>query len=112
MCHGPSARLSLSGRTSPSSEEDRLPVANIKSQIKRNRQNEARRVRNKAVRSELKTRRKVALAVATAGGEQADTVIRLAIQRIDMAATKKVIHKNKAARDKSRLMRHINAAKT
>ena len=95
----------------PSSEEDRLPVANIKSQIKRNRQNEARRVRNKAVRSELKTRRKVALAAVAAGSDQADVITRLAIQRIDMAATKNVIHKNKAARDKSRLMRRLNAAR-
>ena len=42
-------------------------MANIKSQIKRNRQNEKRRVRNKAVRSELKTRTKLALATAEQG---------------------------------------------
>src|SRR6478736_3050194 len=47
------------------------PMANIKSQIKRNRQNEKRRVRNKAVRSELKTRTKLALTSAEQGTEQA-----------------------------------------
>jgi small subunit ribosomal protein S20 len=82
-------------------------VANIKSQIKRNRQNEARRMRNKAVRSELKTRRKNAEAAAGAGTDNASDLLRLAVKRIDMAASKGVIHKNKAARDKSRLMRRI-----
>jgi small subunit ribosomal protein S20 len=82
-------------------------VANIKSQIKRNRQNEARRMRNKAVRSELKTRRKNAEAAAGSGDENAANLLQLAVKRIDMAASKGVIHKNKAARDKSRLMRRI-----
>jgi small subunit ribosomal protein S20 len=81
-------------------------VANIKSQIKRNRQNEARRLRNKAVRSELRTRRKNAIAEA---GTDAAEALRLAIKRIDMAAAKGVIHKNKAARDKSRLVKAVNA---
>ena len=83
-------------------------MANIKSQIKRNRTNEERRVRNKAVRSELKTRRKVAL--AGAGSEQGVALLSLALKRIDMAAAKRVIHKNKAARDKSRLMKRAAAA--
>ena len=78
-------------------------MANIKSQIKRNRQNEARRLRNKAVRSELKTRRKNAISEAGTG----DEALRLAVKRIDMAASKGVIHKNKAARDKSRLMKAV-----
>jgi len=82
-------------------------VANIKSQIKRNRQNEARRLRNKATRSELKTRRKAAVTQADAGVESAADALRQAIKRIDMAAAKGVIHKNKAARDKSRLMARI-----
>ena len=80
-------------------------MANIKSQIKRNRQNEARRVRNKAVRSELKTRRKNAESAARSGADEAPQLLRLAIKRLDMAAAKGIIHKNKAARDKSRLMR-------
>lgn len=82
-------------------------MANIKSQIKRNRQNEARRLRNKAVRSELRTRRKNAVGEAGTGSDEA---LRLAIKRIDMAAAKGVIHKNKAARDKSRLVKAVARA--
>ena len=77
-------------------------MANIKSQIKRNRQNEARRIRNKAVRSELKTREKAVLAAASAG-EPTDELVRAAQKRLDMAASKGVIHKNEAALRKSRL---------
>lgn len=77
-------------------------MANIKSQIKRNRQNETRRARNKAVRSELKTREK-ALFAAAAAGEPTDELLRLAQKRLDVAASKGVIHKNEAARRKSRL---------
>ena len=84
-------------------------MANIKSQIKRNLQNEKRRVRNKAVRSELRTRtRNAATAdVGTADGAEA---LRMAIKRTDQAAAKGVIHKNTAARRKSRLVRRVNAA--
>jgi small subunit ribosomal protein S20 len=82
-------------------------VANIKSQIKRNLQNEKRRVRNKAVRSELKTRVKSAL--TSAGTENQVEAARLAIKRIDKAAAKGVIHKNAAARKKSRLVKRIAA---
>jgi small subunit ribosomal protein S20 len=85
-------------------------VANIKSQIKRNRQNEQRRVRNKAVRSELKTRVKRAVALAPEGGDASVEATRLAIKRLDKAAAKGVIHKNAAARRKSRLMKRISAA--
>ena len=82
-------------------------MANIKSQIKRNRQNETRRQRNKATRSELKTRRRNAEVAARGGDDAAPEVLRVAVKRIDQAAAKGVIHKNKAARDKSRLMRRI-----
>jgi small subunit ribosomal protein S20 len=85
-------------------------VANIKSQIKRNRQNARRHERNKAVRSELKTRTKAAVTAAENGADDADAKTRAAVKRIDMAATKGVIHKNAAARRKSRLMRRIAAA--
>lgn len=81
-------------------------MANIKSQIKRNRQNEAARVRNKAVRSELKTRTKNTIASAEAGEDTAES-LRLAVKRIDTAAAKGVIHKNQAARRKSRLMKRV-----
>ncbi len=81
-------------------------MANIKSQIKRNRQNEVRRVRNKAVRSDMRTRNKAAVAAAEAG-EGTDEALRMAIKRIDKAAQKGVIHKNTAARKKSRLVKEL-----
>ena len=83
-------------------------MANIKSQIKRNRQAVKRTERNKAVRSELKTRTKAAVAAATDGAENAEELARAAQKRIDMAATKGVIHKNAAARYKSRLAARIS----
>ncbi|MDY7100967.1 MAG: 30S ribosomal protein S20 [Actinomycetota bacterium] len=82
-------------------------MANIKSQIKRNRQNEVRRLRNKKARTELKTRRKAV--VAAAGTDASADELRLAMKRIDKAATKGIIHKNKAARDKSRLAKRLAA---
>jgi small subunit ribosomal protein S20 len=82
-------------------------VANIKSQIKRNLQNEKARLRNKAVRSELKTR--VKAATASVGTENEAEATRLAIKKIDKAATKGVIHKNAAARKKSRLVKRLAA---
>jgi small subunit ribosomal protein S20 len=86
-------------------------VANIKSQIKRNKQNETRRLRNKAVKSEIKTRVKSAVAAAEAGTPDADAT-KLAIKRIDKAASKGVIHKNQAARRKSRLMKRLASTST
>lgn len=84
-------------------------MANIKSQIKRNRQNEKARVRNKAVRSELKTRVKAALSTAETGAENSADALKLALKRIDKAASKGVIHKNAAARKKSRLTKRTAA---
>lgn len=83
-------------------------MANIKSQIKRNRQNEKRRLRNRAVRSEMYTREKSA--VAAAGSENEVESLRLAIKRIDKAAAKGVLHKNAAARKKSRLIARVRTA--
>jgi small subunit ribosomal protein S20 len=85
-------------------------VANIKSQIKRNRQNEKRRLRNKAVRSELRTRTKRATDAAEQATDDAEALTRDAVKRIDQAAEKGVIHKNAAARQKSRLMRRVARA--
>ena len=82
-------------------------MANIKSQIKRNRQNEKRRVRNRTVRSEISTRTKAALSAVEHDDETAAETLRLAVKRIDKAAAKGVIHKNTAARRKSRLARDI-----
>ncbi|HWS48317.1 MAG TPA: 30S ribosomal protein S20 [Acidimicrobiia bacterium] len=80
-------------------------MANIKSQKKRNRQNERRRLRNKSVRSELKTRVKAASQAVDAGDENADALVRTAQRRINKAASAGVIHKNAAARRTSRLMK-------
>ena len=83
------------------------PVANIKSQKKRILTNAKSADRNKAVKSELRTR--VKNVIATAGTETSTEDLRLAVKRLDMAAAKGIIHKNQAARRKSRLMRRINA---
>jgi small subunit ribosomal protein S20 len=82
-------------------------VANIASQIKRNRQNEKRRLRNKSVRAELRTRTKNAVLAAQTGAEDSVEQLRLAVKRIDKAAARGVIHKNTAANHKSRLVRRV-----
>jgi small subunit ribosomal protein S20 len=82
-------------------------VANIKSQKKRILTNAKRATRNKAVRSELKTRTKNALVAA--GTDDAAESLRLAQKKIDKAAAKGVIHPNQAARRKSRLAKRISA---
>jgi len=83
-------------------------VANIRSQKKRNRQNEKRRIRNKGVRTELKTRVKNAREAVVAGDESAPELVRVAQKRLDKAGAKGVIHKNAAARRTSRLMKAAN----
>jgi small subunit ribosomal protein S20 len=83
-------------------------VANIKSQKKRILTNEKARVANKAVRSELKTRTKAA--VAAAGSEGSADALKAAVRKLDKAAAKGVIHDNAAARRKSRLMKRVNSA--
>ena len=85
-------------------------MANIKSQEKRNRQNERRRIANKSIRSEMKTRIKTAMAAAEAGDPDAHLKLRLAQKRIDSACSKGVVHPNKAARLKSRLYREASSA--
>jgi len=84
-------------------------VANIKSQIKRNRTNEVRRLRNKAAKSEIKTRVKTAVASTEAGADTAVEDLRQAVKRLDKAASRGIIHKNQASNRKSRLLRRINA---
>ena len=84
-------------------------MANIKSQKKRILTNAKATERNKAAKSEIRTRAKNA--VATAGTAEGDEALRTAVKRIDKAASKGIIHPNAAARRKSRLMRRINAAK-
>jgi len=85
-------------------------VANIKSQMKRNRQNEKRRVRNRTVKSELNTRVRKAGEAADAGADDTDEIVRAAIKRIDTAAAKGMLHKNTAARRKSRLIRRARTS--
>lgn len=82
-------------------------MANIKSQIKRIKTNEKRRVRNKSVRSEMRTRVKAAVTTAPNGGDESAEALSLAIKRIDKAAAAGVIHKNQAARRKSRLVKRV-----
>jgi small subunit ribosomal protein S20 len=77
-------------------------VANIKSQIKRNRQNEQRRQRNKAVKSTLKTHVRKFREAAEAGDmDSATEAMRTACRELDKAASKGVIHKKQAANRKS-----------
>ena len=77
-------------------------MANIKSQIKRNRQNDAAHERNKAVRSALKTAvRRFREAVASGNADEAKTHAVVAAKQLDKAASKGVIHKNQAANRKS-----------
>lgn len=85
-----------------------LFVANIKSQKKRILTNEKAADRNKAVKSELKTR--IRTATDNAGTPQGEESLRAAVKRIDMAAAKGIIHPNSAARRKSRLMKRFNLA--
>ncbi|MDP8957679.1 MAG: 30S ribosomal protein S20 [Actinomycetota bacterium] len=83
-------------------------MANIRSQIKRNRQNEERRLHNKAIRSEMRTRAKKALQAAEAGQrEEALELLRLAQKRIDMASAQGILHRNTAARRKSQLTKQV-----
>jgi small subunit ribosomal protein S20 len=83
--------------SSQSTERNRT-VANIKSQKKRIKQAEKARVRNQAVRSELKTYvKKVREAVAAGDAEAAQTAAYAANRKLDKAASKGVIHKNQAA---------------
>ena len=84
-------------------------MANIKSQKKRILTNERRRLRNKNVRSELKTRVKVAHAEIDANSEEAAESVTLAQKRLAKASSKGMIHKNQAARRTSRLMRRAAA---
>ena len=83
-------------------------MANIKSQIKRNKTNEKARLRNRAVKSELKTyTRKVRAAVSTGDAEVAGEALRTASRKLDKAVSKGVIHRNQAANRKSGLAKLV-----
>ncbi|MCF2710533.1 MAG: 30S ribosomal protein S20 [Schaalia hyovaginalis] len=84
-------------------------MANIKSQIKRIRTNEKRRLRNQSVKSELKTLvRKTREAVDAGDKEAALAALQLASRKLDKAVSKGVIHKNQAANRKSKLARRVS----
>lgn len=85
-------------------------MANIKSQIKRNRQSQDARQRNKAVRSQLKTQlRGFRTAVADGDAEAAEAAYRSAARQLDKAAQKGVVHRNYAANHKSKMARKLGA---
>jgi small subunit ribosomal protein S20 len=85
-------------------------LANIKSQIKRNKQNEKRRLRNRVFVGSARTQvKKARLAIAEGNQEDAALATQKAIIALDKAAGKGMIHKNNAARRKSRLMKELAA---
>jgi small subunit ribosomal protein S20 len=84
-------------------------VANIKSQIKRIKQNEKARQRNKAVKSELRTYvRKFREAVESGNAEEATAAMRAASRKLDKAVSTGVIHKNQAANRKSAIAKRLS----
>ena len=86
-------------------------MANIKSQIKRNRQNERRHDRNKAVRTRLKTEaKKVRETAASGDAEAAQAQLRATSRLLDKAASKGMVHPRTAARRKSKLAKAAKAA--
>ena len=85
-------------------------MANMKSQIKRIRTNEKRRLRNQAVKSELKTLvRRTREAVEAGDKEAAIEALRIASRKLDKAVSKGVIHRNQAANRKSKLARRVQS---
>lgn len=84
-------------------------MANIKSQIKRNKQNQVQRLRNRVYRGSARTYLRKAMAAINAEDvEKSKAEVVKAIKALDKAAGKGVIHKNNAARRKARLMAHYN----
>jgi small subunit ribosomal protein S20 len=84
-------------------------VANTKSALKRMRQNEKRRTRNRMIRSKVRTVVKTARVALGEGGGDATAGVLAAIRALDKAASKGVIHRNTAARKKSALARRLVA---
>ena len=84
-------------------------MANIKSQIKRNRKNPKRELRNKDVRTALKTYAKKVRTVSATDPEAARGELSRASRELDRAVSKGALHKRAAARRKSRLARALNA---
>ncbi|GAB4448194.1 MAG: 30S ribosomal protein S20 [Anaerolineales bacterium] len=87
-------------------------MANIQSQIKRNKQNEKRRLRNRMARGTARSAVNKARAALAANAPETKEAVLKAISALDKAAEKGVIHKNNAARRKSRLMKKLASLKT
>jgi small subunit ribosomal protein S20 len=87
-------------------------MPNSRSATKRMRQNRARRLRNRTVRSAMRTQiKKVLQAVAQSDLASAETQLRAAVKKLDQAASKRIVHRNTAARVKSRLAHRVNRLK-
>jgi len=87
-------------------------MANIKSQIKRNRTNEAARLRNKAAKSAVRTAiKKVRVAVEAKDLAKAEEALKVALRLIDKSVSDGIQHKNTAARQKSEIQRLVNSLK-
>lgn len=87
-------------------------MANIKSQIKRNRTNEEARLRNKAARTAIRTSiKKVKVAVEAKNVEEAEKALLAAYRLIDKSVSDGIQHKNTAARQKSEVQRLVNSLK-
>lgn len=87
-------------------------MPHTKSAKKRHKQSEANRIKNRAVKSSLKTlNKRVRAAAASKNAETAQTEFRLTAKTLDQAVAKGVIHKNAASRTKSRLAKALKAAK-
>ncbi|MCQ9366937.1 30S ribosomal protein S20 [Brevibacterium sp. 50QC2O2] len=85
-------------------------MANIKSQMKRIRTNEKARLRNKSVRSEVRSAIRAVRENITAGKkDEAQATLQVASRKLDKAVSKGVLHKNNAANHKSKLAKQVNA---
>jgi len=87
-------------------------LANIKSQIKRNKQTEKRRLRNRVTRGSARSAVNQARAALESNSPESKETVLKAISALDKAAEKGVIHKNNAARRKSRLMKKLASLKS
>ena len=82
-------------------------MPNIKSAKKRVKVNEAKAMRSKAVKSDLKTALKKAALAVENNAEDKEAVVKAAVKKVDMACSKGIIHKNNAARKKSALAKSL-----
>ncbi|HPU45414.1 MAG: 30S ribosomal protein S20 [Clostridiaceae bacterium] len=85
-------------------------MPNIKSAMKRVKVSEAKRLQNKMKKSELRTAIRRYREAMDAKADNAETLLKVAIKKIDQAAAKKIIHRNAASRKKSQLMKAYKAS--